>query len=77
MYPECLHSSLPPSLLYLLTNPQEKANFVFLSLNDGTVQQYVLPPFYRQNMKVERDCELLQDVAFVHDYVISLTGIYT
>lgn len=38
---------------HLLVNPQ-KVNFVLLSFNDDTVEQYILPPFYRQNMKVER-----------------------
>lgn len=39
---------------HLLINPQKKVNFVLSSFNDDTVEQYILPPFYRQNMKVER-----------------------
>lgn len=39
---------------HLLINPQKEVNFVLSSFNDDTVEQYVLPPFYRQNMKVER-----------------------
>lgn len=39
---------------HLLINPQKEVSFVLSSFNDHTVEQYVLPPFYRQNMKVER-----------------------
>lgn len=38
---------------HLLINPQKKVNFVLSSFNDDTVEQYVLPPSYSQNMKVE------------------------
>lgn len=39
---------------HLLINPQKEVNFVLSSINDDTVEQYVLPPSYSQNMKVER-----------------------
>lgn len=38
----------------LFINQQKEVNFVLSSFNDDTVEQYVLPPFYRQSMKVER-----------------------